>query len=189
MSQQKPRLTVNDLNGLPQVVPAADPRSMDTYVRPQEQEVMRPNMVNPLHKLAESLSQIQSDLKPVFHQVTQQYTEKEYADAEKAFYENREKANEMIRSGQFPAGASPYWQRGLQRASLKQHGQLLAAQLQQEFLGPEGSEARASNDPKVAQSFADRVTSKYIADNLQANGKKTHHSTWRDFQSRYRAGW
>jgi hypothetical protein len=128
-------------------------------------------------RLAESLSDLNTELRPVMKYVADKYTEKEYADPEREFYSNRDKANEMIRSGQFPAGASPYWQRGLQRASLKQHGALLTAQLQQGLLmGEDGAEARGSNDPRVVQQFTDKVTQKYIAENLQANGKSLYSS-------------
>lgn len=174
MSTEKPRRQVNDLGPLNQLMPAADPRTADTYQRPGSQEVMRPNLSNPMTQLAESLGTLNAELKTSLPKIAQQYSEKEYADAEKSFYENREKANEMIRTGQFPAGASPYWQRGLQRASLKQHGQLLAAQLQQDFMGEAGSEARASNDPAVVQRFVDSVASKYSAENLRAGDRSLY---------------
>ena len=103
---RKPRQVVEDLRvGLPAITPQATPQ--DAYVRPGVSEVQRPEKTNPMLKLAESLSQIQSDLKPAFAKVQEQYTEKEFADAETAFYANRDKANEMIRSGEFPAGSSP----------------------------------------------------------------------------------
>ncbi|OQW34808.1 MAG: hypothetical protein A4E19_18000 [Nitrospira sp. SG-bin1] len=176
MSTQKPRKQVADIGSLNPLVPQADPRTQDSYVRPGAPDIERPsNANNPYQKLADALSVLNKDLlQPMTAQAAQQYTAKEYADAEKSFWENREKANEMIRSGEFPAGASPYWQRGLQRASLKQHGQLLAAQLHQDFLGEAGAEARASNDPRVVQSFADKVIQQYSQENLRAGDRSLY---------------
>ncbi|MGL5936273.1 MAG: hypothetical protein ACRCZI_11705, partial [Cetobacterium sp.] len=135
--------------------PAADPIRLDNYARPGEQEIGKPPATNPMLQLSEALSKLEPTLRGVTVQVTEAYTAEEMAKADADFHDNREKWNQLIKDGHIPAGASPHYQRGLQRAYLKQLAEQHYAGVNEAFNGEAGAEARESNDPQVMKRFLD----------------------------------
>jgi hypothetical protein len=117
-------------------------------------------------QLSDALAKLEPTLQRGVTVAAEKYGEEEYAKGEAEFWANREKWNALIRAGQIPEGVSPYYQRGLQRAALKQHAGDFYAQTHASFYGPEGMEARTSNDPKVMQKFLNDQREKYHGENL-----------------------
>lgn len=171
----KQRLVVDDLGNLPEVAPAAEPRFLDSYVRPGISEIGRPAHTNPMLQLSEALGKLEPSLLRATDMAQEQFTKEEYAKGEKDFWDNREKWNALIKAGQIPEGVSPYYQRGLQRASLKQHADAFYAQAHADFYGEAGAEARQSNNPAIMQKFLQDSRTKYHQENLK-NGDKDLYS-------------
>ncbi|MGL5935029.1 MAG: hypothetical protein ACRCZI_05345 [Cetobacterium sp.] len=156
MAEKRPRVVVEDLQGNKQLESAADPRFLDHYVRPGEQQIGGPARTNPMIQLSEALSQLDSDLKPVVAQASQRWITEEEAKGERArFDQGRDKANEMIRKGEIPLGMSPWAERGYKRAHLKEMGTEYYNTVHQKFQGEVGSAARESNDPAEMQKLLD----------------------------------
>lgn len=171
----KQRLVVDNLGNLPEVAPAAEPRFLDSYVRPGVAEIGRPAHTNPMMQLSEALGKLEPTLLRGTSMLHEEYTKEEYAKGEKDFWDNREKWNTLIKAGQIPEGVSPYYQRGLQRASLKQHADTFYAQAHADFYGEAGAEARQSNDPATMQKFLNDARTKFHQENLK-NGDKDLYS-------------
>ncbi|MGL5918129.1 MAG: hypothetical protein ACRCYM_02680 [Cetobacterium sp.] len=171
MAEKRPRVVVEDLQGNKQLESAADPRFLDHYVRPGEQQIGGPAKTNPLLQLSEALSQLDSDLKPVVAQASQKWITEEEAKGERArFEQGREKANEMIRKGEIPLGMSPWAERGYKRAHLKEMGTEYYNTVFQAFQGEAGAAARESNDPAEMQKLLDTSYKSFSKDWLE-NGK------------------
>ncbi len=173
---EKQRLVVNDLGNLPEVAPAAEPRFLDSYMRPGVSEIGRPPQVNPMMQLSDALGKLEPSLLRATDMAQTQISEEEYAKAKSDFFgPNREKWNAIIKSGQIPEGLSPYYVRGLQRASLDQHGEMFYSQVHTDFYGEAGAEARQSNNPAVMQKFLNDARTKFVQENLK-NGDKDLYS-------------
>ncbi|OQW34872.1 MAG: hypothetical protein A4E20_01460 [Nitrospira sp. SG-bin2] len=166
---EKPRQVVPSLGALPQIQPQAQPK--DSYVRPGQTEYGKPAATNPMLQLSQALANLEPTLLQATSMVSKQYGEEEYAKGEKEFWENREKWNSMIRAGQLPEGASPYFVRGLQRASVKQLGDEFVAAMSAAFYGPDGADARQSDNPQVMTNLLNTVRKKFTDEKLK-NGDK-----------------
>ncbi len=164
---EKPRQVVEGLGALPQLTPAADPRALDSYTRPQAAEIGRPASTNPMLQLSEALGKLEPALIRGVSMAGEQYGEEEYAKGVEEFWKNREKWNAEIRAGRLPEGASPYFQRGLQRAALKQMAGDFYAQTHADFYGEAGAEARQSNDPAVMAKFLHESRERFTNEKLK----------------------
>lgn len=154
MSQKKPRLVIPDMESLA-IQPAANPSVVDSYQRPGAPHIGGPAPTNPMLQLSDALSKIHKPLAAAAVDLHHTYTDEEMAKAEQWAAENREAANDLIKKGVIPPGASPYFERGAQRAILKQLGDEYYPAVLQKFNGPEGEEARSANDPAVMRKFLD----------------------------------
>jgi hypothetical protein len=170
---EKARQVIPGLGNLPNLIPAADPRTMDNYSRPGAPEIHGPASTNPMLQLSDALAKLEPTLSRATTMAAEQYGAEEVAAGEKEFWSNREKWNAEIRAGRLPEGASPYYQRGLQRAALKQQAGDFYAQVHADFYGESGAEARASNDPAVMQKFLNDARTKYYDKNMRVNGRDT----------------
>lgn len=162
---EKPRPVVESLGSLPDLRPAA--RGVDSYARPGQVAYGKPASTNPFLQLSEALAQIEPTLRTVASVVAKDYSEEEYARADADFMANRDKWNSLIKAGKIPESLSPYYTRGLQRASLKQLGSEYLATMENAFYGPEGAEARASNDPNKMTALLKTVQEKFTKEHLQ----------------------
>ena len=170
---EKPRPVVEGLGNLPDLRPAA--RGVDSYARPGQVEYGKPASTNPFLQLSAALAQIEPTLRNVAAVTAKEYSDEEYAKAYADFMANREKWNSLIKAGKIPEGLSPYYTRGLQRASLKQLGSEYLATMENAFYGPEGAEARASNDPNKMTALLGKVQEKFTKENLQGpNGDRRY---------------
>lgn len=170
-TEKRPRPQVNDLGPLQQLMPQADPRTADTYVRPQEQEVMRPNLSNPMTQLAESLQTLNKDLSTSLPKIAARWTEEEEAKLISDFQANRQKWNQAVRNGEVPLGASPHAARAVKRLMLSELADSWESSVSLAFQGPEGAEARESNNPEVMRNFLNDQRQKFYAANLK-NGDR-----------------
>ena len=169
---EKPRQVVPGLGDLPNLIPAADPRALDSYTTPGSLEYGKPATTNPLLQLSDALAKLDPTLQRFVSIEGQKFGEEEYARGEKEFWENREKWNDLIRQGVLPEGASPYYTRGLQRAALKQQAADFYAQVHADFYTTtEGAEARQANDPAVMQKFLNDRRSKFVQEHLKRGDK------------------
>jgi len=168
MAEQK-RQAVPGLGALPQLQPQARP--IDTYVRPGEAEFGKPVQTNPFLQLSHALSQLEPTLQRGTVMAAEQYGAEEAAKGEQEFWQNREKWNALIKSGEVPAGASPYFTRGLQRAYVKQLGANYQAELEAAFYGPDGEAARNSDKPEVMVDLMNKVRQDFSEKNLMKGGQ------------------
>lgn len=175
MPTNRPRPQVSNLQGNAQILPAADPRTADTYIRPGAQEVMRPPASNPMLKLAESLSELNTELKPVFTKVAQQYTEEEEAKLVQDFQANREKWNTAVRNGEVPLGASPHAARAVKRLMLSELADDFHSWTALAFNGEAGAAARESNDPRVMRQFLEDQRTKFYQEHLRNGDRELYH--------------
>ena len=117
---QKERLVVQDLaNRLPGLSPAASP-SGSQFVQAGRTHVGAPDAdSNNLMKVAGALRQLEPTVNQAIGQYVHKVSDEEFAEGQKAFFENRKPWNEAVKAGTIPVGASPYFVRGYQRAHLR----------------------------------------------------------------------
>ena len=172
-----PRKPVPRLGELPELLPQSEPVRLDSYVRPGEVQFGRPQPTNPLLQLSEALSHLEPSLQRLVGYTTQQYQDEEIAKGERDFYENRELWGQFVKSGILPAGASPYYARGYQRASLKSLAVDFYNQAYQAFYSEEGTPARESNDPSEMERFLAKFHERFMMDRMYSKYGKPLYSS------------
>lgn len=167
---EKPRPVVPDLEDPPQLRPQA--RGVDAYARPGQTEYGRPAQTNPFLQLSQALSSVEPTLRAVVASVSKDYSEAEYAKGEADYNANRETMNGYIKSGQFPEGASPFYVKAVQRASLRQLGAEFQSAMKMAYFGDEGVEARRSDNPAGVTALMSKVRENFMNTYLKEGDKK-----------------
>lgn len=155
-----PRPQVNDLQINP-LQPQADPRYLDSYVRPGSPEIQAPPNSNPMTKLAESLGALAPLGDELLKKGVDAWAKRSQADVEADFHANRDKWNEHIKAGTVPLGVSPWAARAAHRLYIKE----LASEYQSSsllaFQTEEGASARESNNPQDMKLFLQKQKDKF----------------------------
>lgn len=161
----KDRVQVQDLykdrGYLPGIQPRATP--VDTYVSPA-----KPEMDIRLLELANAWSDVQPGLTRFAQQRVAKYNEDEAARGRKAALESKQAFKEAVKSGQIPAGASPWFKVGYERQKATVTSLQFKQQLMDEY---QKGDLAGVDDPRAVSKWMQDKTQKWLEENpdVQSN--------------------
>lgn len=141
-------------NQIPTVSPTASP--VDTYVRPAVKK-------SPFEALAKTLSNLERKALPILEKEEQRRAEKEFAEGQRLYQENRIALGEAVKKGIIDEGESPYLKKGYRISQMNTLGMRYTAELESAL---ERQKLYTTDNPERIEKFI----AKFQEDFMNKNG-------------------
>jgi len=168
----KGREEVGDFLGIharPVFQPAA--QAVDTYVGPAPQQETK------AQALQKVLATLDSSLSPTLRKESRKAAQREFDEGEELFQKTRTDFAEAVRTGQIPAGASPFVRRGYRASQLHVLGATYNVELQRAL---EHSNLHEVDNPAEVEQFIQAFNEKFAqANNLEGLPDREVHQVFR----------
>lgn len=141
-------------NQIPTVSPTASP--VETYVRPAVKK-------SPFEALANTLNNLERKASPIFEAERKRRAEKEFAEGQRLYQENRIALGEAVKKGIIDEGESPYLKKGYRISQMNTLGMRYTAELESAL---ERQKLYTTDNPERIEKFI----AKFQEDFMNKNG-------------------